>query len=247
MPDFATVPADVVSADETYLMHTYGRLPVELVSAKGAVLTDSTGKDYLDFLGGIGCASLGHCHPAVVAAVRDQAERLWQVGNYFYIENRNEAAQAISGLLSAVTDESGHVEGSTGTTWRMFFGNSGAEANEGAIKVARRWGEVKLDGAAGIVSAHKSFHGRTLATLAATGQDVFHKSFQPLPAGFASVDLNDIDALREAVENPAPSCGPVCAVMLECVQGEGGVWPATYDYLRAVSDLCHEKGILLVI
>ena len=247
MPDFATVPADVVSADETYLMHTYGRLPVELVSAKGAVLTDSTGKDYLDFLGGIGCASLGHCHPAVVAAVRDQAERLWQVGNYFYIENRNEAAQAISGLLSAVTDESGHVEGSTGTTWRMFFGNSGAEANEGAIKVARRWGEVKLGGAAGIVSAHKSFHGRTLATLAATGQDVFHKSFQPLPAGFASVDLNDIDALREAVENPAPSCGPVCAVMLECVQGEGGVWPATYDYLRAVSDLCHEKGILLVI
>ena len=97
------------------------------------------------------------------------------------------------------------------------------------------------------MSAHKSFHGRTLATLAATGQDVFHKSFQPLPAGFASVDLNDIDALREAVENPAPSCGPVCAVMLECVQGEGGVWPATYDYLRAVSDLCHEKGILLVI
>ena len=143
--------------------------------------------------------------------------------------------------------KSGHVEGSTGTTWRMFFGNSGAEANEGAIKVARRWGEVKLGGAAGIVSAHKSFHGRTLATLAATGQDVFHKSFQPLPAGFASVDLNDIDALREAVENPAPSCGPVCAVMLECVQGEGGVWPATYDYLRAVSDLCHEKGILLVI
>ena len=118
MPDFATVPADVVSAGVTYLMHTYGRLPVEFVSAKGAVLTDSTGKDYLDFLGGIGCASLGHCHPAVVAAVRDQAEKLWQVGNYFYIENRNEAAQAISGLLSTVTDESGHVEGSTGTTWR---------------------------------------------------------------------------------------------------------------------------------
>ena len=243
MPDFATVPADVVSADETYLMHTYGRLPVELVSAKGAVLTDSTGKDYLDFLGGIGCASLGHCHPAVVAAVRDQAEKLWQVGNYFYIENRNEAAQAISGLLSTVTDESGHVEGSTGTTWRTFFGNSGAEANEGAIKVARRWGEVKLDGAAGIVSAHKSFHGRTMETIAATMQGWAQDPFQPLPGGFLAIDANDVDALRAVFEQRGSN---ICAVMLEPIQGESGVHPMTPEFMAEVRRLTSEYGALMM-
>ena len=247
MSDFQTVPADVLEGDNTYLMHTYGRLPVQLVSASGATVTDNYGKTYIDFLGGIGCASLGHCHPAVIAAIKDQADKLWQVGNYFYIENRNEAAEGISELLSTVTDESGHVVGSTGTTWRTFFSNSGAESNEGAIKCARRWGEVKLGGASTIVSARQSFHGRTLATLAATGQDKFHASFNPLPAGFVSVPLNDIEALTAAVENPAPESGPVCAVMLECIQGEGGVWPATYDYMREVRDLCTKNNILLVI
>ena len=247
MSDYSAVPNEIESLDEKYLLGTYGRLPVEFVRGQGAVLTDVNGKDYLDFLGGIGCASLGHCHPAVVAAIQDQAAKLMQVGNYYYVENRGEVAHGLSTLLSAITDESGHITGSAGLTWKTFFGNSGAEANEGAIKLARRWGEVKLGGAYGIVSAKKSFHGRTLATLAATGQDAFHKTFKPMPVGFASVELNDIEALREAVEKPAPECGPVCAVMLECVQGEGGVWPAGYDYLRNVSDLCREKGILLII
>ncbi|MBE6480205.1 MAG: aminotransferase class III-fold pyridoxal phosphate-dependent enzyme [Olsenella sp.] len=148
----------------------------------------------------------------------------------------------LSGLLSTTTDEKGHVTGSTGTTWKTFFTNSGAESNEGALKVARRWGERELGGAAGIVSARQSFHGRTLATLAATGQDVFHQSFGPLPAGFSSVPLNDLAALEEAV-----SGGGVCAVMLECVQGEGGVWPADPSYLQAVRKLCDEQRILLVI
>lgn len=246
-PAYSTVDPRVVDLDARYLLGTYARLPVQFVSGHGATLVDSAGKEYTDFLAGIGCASLGHCHPAVVAALKEQADKLWQVGNYYYIENRNELAAGISGLLSTLTDESGHAAGSVGVRWHTFFANSGAEANEGAFKLARRWGEVKLDGAYGIVSARKSFHGRTLATLAATGQDVFHASFKPLPAGFASVELNDIDALRDAVENPSAECGPVCAVMLEPVQGEGGVWNADYDYLRDVADLCREKGLVLIM
>ena len=228
--------------DNAYVMHTYGRLPVEFVSGKGAELTDSNGKVYLDFLAGIGCASLGHANPVVAEAVKAQLDRVWQVGNYYYVENRGELARELCTLLSTTTDELGHVTGSTGTTWKTFFANSGAEANEGALKVARRWGELKLGGASGIVTARQSFHGRTLATLAATGQDVFHKSFGPLPEGFTSVPLNDMGALASAVDD-----GSVCAVMLECVQGEGGVWPAHLDYLRGVRTLCNDRGILLVI
>ena len=137
--------------------------------------------------------------------------------------------------------EGGHQVGSTGTRWKTFFANSGAEANEGAVKIARRWGERKLGGASTIITARRSFHGRTLAMLAATGQDVFHESFLPMPAGFSSVPLNDIYSLREALAR-----GGVCAVMLECVQGEGGVWNANYDYLQDVRDLCTEKGVLLI-
>ncbi len=228
--------------DDAYVMHTYGRLPVEFVSGSGAELVGSDGKIYLDFLAGIGCVSMGHANPVVAEAVRQQLGRVWQVGNYYYVEHRGELARTLSELLSTITDEQGHALGSTGTTWKTFFANSGAEANEGALKVARRWGEVNLGGAAGVVSARQSFHGRTLATLAATGQDVFHKSFGPFPEGFCSVPLNDIDALVAAVD-----AGGVCAVMLECVQGEGGVWPADLDYLRAVRTLCDERDLVLVI
>ena len=228
--------------DDAYVMHTYGRLPVEFVSGNGAELRDSTGKLYLDCLAGIGAVSLGHANEAVAIAVKRQLDRVWQVGNYFYVENRGELAKLLSGLLSTTTDEKGHVTGSTGTTWKTFFANSGAESNEGALKVARRWGERELGGAAGIVSARQSFHGRTLATLAATGQDVFHQSFGPLPEGFTSVPLNDIEALESAIDQVG-----ACAVMLECVQGEGGVWPADPSYLQAVRKLCDERRILLVI
>ncbi len=228
--------------DDAYVMHTYGRLPVEFVDGNGAELTDSDGKVYLDFLAGIGCASLGHANPVVAAAVKEQLDHVWQVGNYYYVEHRGELAQRLSELLATTTDEQGHITGSTGTTWKTFFANSGAEANEGALKVARRWGERNLNGAAGVVSARQSFHGRTLATLAATGQDVFHQSFGPFPDGFCSVPLNDLDALTAAVD-----AGGICAVMLECVQGEGGVWPADLSYLRAVRELCNERGLALVI
>ena len=230
-----------VMLDDRYVMYTYGRLPVEFVEGHGATLVDSEGKDYIDLLGGIGCASLGHVHPAVAEAVREQLDRVWQTGNYFYAEHRGQLAAALSTMLSNTTDEGGHVVGSTGTLWKTFFANSGAEANEGAIKLARRWGEKNLNGAHVIVTARKSFHGRTLATLAATGQDKFHQSFRPLPEGFVSVPLNDIYTLRERVGR-----GGVCAVMLECVQGEGGVWNANYDYLRDVRELCSDAGILLI-
>ncbi|MBQ1841152.1 MAG: aminotransferase class III-fold pyridoxal phosphate-dependent enzyme, partial [Atopobiaceae bacterium] len=143
--------------DDAYVMHTYGRLPVEFVSGSGAELVDSNGKVYLDFLAGIGCASLGHADPVVAEAVKAQLDRVWQVGNYYYVENRGELARAISDLLSTTTDEVGHVTGSTGSVWKTFFANSGAEANEGALKVARRWGERELGGAAGIISARQSF------------------------------------------------------------------------------------------
>lgn len=238
---------EAVQLDDTYVMHTYGRLPAEFVEGHGAELFDVDGRRYLDFLGGIGSVSMGHANPAVAEALAKQVGSVWQVGNYFYVENRGELAHMLSELLSKTTDESGHVTGSTGTVWKSFFSNSGAESNEGALKVARRWGEKKLDGASGIVTARQSFHGRTLATLSATGQDVFHKSFGPLPAGFVSVPLNDEQALLDAIDNPSEATGPVCAVMLECVQGEGGVWPATMEYLRFVRDLCTKRGLVLII
>ena len=233
--------------DEAYIMHTFGRYPVEFVSGAGAVLLDENGKQYIDFLAGIGFVSLGHRHPAVQQALSRQLQRLWQSSNYFYDENRGELAKLLSELLSKKTDELGHINGSTGSVWKSFFSNSGAESNEGAFKVARRWGEKRLDGASGIITARKSFHGRTLATLAATGQDVFHKSFGPFPPGFASVPLNDIDAMVEAVEHPTEETGPVCGIMLECIQGEGGVWPADLDYVRDLRALCDEHGIALMV
>ena len=238
---------NAAALDAAYIMHTFGRSPVEFVSGEGAVLTDSNGKEYLDFLAGIGVLSLGHRHPAVEAALADQLGRIWQSSNYFYDENRGELAKGISGLLSITTDELGHVTGATDSIWKSFFSNSGAESNEGAFKVARRWGEKRLGGASGIVTARKSFHGRTLATLAATGQDVFHKSFGPFPPGFASVPLNDIDAMVEAVERPSEATGAVCGIMLECLQGEGGVWPADLDYLHDLRVLCDTHGIALMV
>lgn len=234
------------AGDNEYVMHTYGRLPVRFVRGEGAVLFDDAGGEYLDFLAGVGAVSMGHCHPAVSAALTEQVGKLWQVSNYFYIENRDELAAHISKLLSAVTDGTGRVVGSTDTVWRSFFTNSGAESNEGAIKLARKWASTR-SGATGIVTALKSFHGRTLATLAATGQEAKQAAFRPLPPGFDHVPLGDIDALEQALSHPSDKTGPVCAVMLECIQGEGGVWPAGTEYLQAAADLCEAHGALLIV
>jgi len=208
------------------VMHTYGRIPLAPVRGAGARLWDAEGREYLDFVAGIAVCSLGHCHPAVVQAVCEQAGRLMHVSNLYYIEPQAELAALL-------------VENSCGD--RVFFCNSGAEANEAAIKLARKYG--KLHGGAEkieIVTALKSFHGRTLAAITATGQPRYQKGFEPLPGGFKYVPFNDLAAMEEAV-------GPqTCAVLLEPVQGEGGVHPAAPEYLAGVRELCRRHGALLI-
>jgi acetylornithine aminotransferase len=226
--------------DATYLMQTYKRKPVEFVRGEGIRLYDAAGTEYLDFLAGIGAASVGHANPRVTRAIQEQASRLLHVSNYYYVEGRGELAKKISGLLNLTTDKD------AASPWRTFFANSGAEAVEGAIKIARKYGMCHLEGASTIVSARRSFHGRTLAALAATGQPSKQDSFRPIPAGFVHVDLNDVQAL-EAMLGQGLGEDRVCAVLLECIQGEGGVYPCTEEYLRAARRLTAERGVLLML
>jgi acetylornithine/N-succinyldiaminopimelate aminotransferase len=214
--------------DAEHVMQTYARLPVAFVRGEGTVLWDSEGKRYLDFLGGLAVTSLGHSHPAVADALADQARTLLHVSNLYYNALQPELAERLDELL--------------GGGGRVFFSNSGAEANECAIKLARRHGQSHGGPARHeIVAAFGSFHGRTLTTLAATGQPQKHEPFQPLPSGFRHVPFADVAALTAAVDER------VCAVMLEPVQGEGGVQPAPAGYLEAVRTLCDEREALLVI
>ena len=222
--------------DDAFVMHTFSRKPVQFVRGQGVRLYDDDGKEYLDFLAGIGVVSVGHCNPTVSSAIVEQAQKLVHVGNYFYIEHRGKLAERICTMLA----------GDTGEKFQVFFANSGAEANEGAIKLARLWGKRHRDGAQGIITAKSSFHGRTLATLAATGQEGLQAPFAPLPPGFAHVPLNDIDALAAALDTPIDGTLPA-AVMLECIQGESGVWPCTREYLQAVRELTAERDMLLVV
>jgi acetylornithine/N-succinyldiaminopimelate aminotransferase len=218
---------EVAELDGAFHMHTYARKPVMFVSGSGMRLTDDDGREYLDFVSGIGAVNLGHSHPAVVEAVREQVGRLTHVSNLFYVEHRDELAQDLVVLF--------------GGGAKVFFCNSGAEANEGAIKLARRWGKARRGSAChDIVTAERSFHGRTLGTLAATGQPSKQEAFAPLPAGFSHVPLNDIDALEAAID------ARTCAVLLEPVQGEGGVFPCDVGYLQAVRRLCDERDVLLM-
>ncbi|MCL2503285.1 MAG: aspartate aminotransferase family protein [Coriobacteriia bacterium] len=214
--------------DAKYVMQTYARKPILFVSGKGMRLFDDEGAEYLDFVSGIGAVNLGHSHPAVCEAIARQGKRLTHVSNLYYVEHRAELAEELSGLFD-------------GGTRRVFFSNSGTEANEGAIKLARRFAQDRHPGAFKVVTAERSFHGRTLATLAATGQAAKQERFLPLPEGFSHVPLNDIDALDAALDET------VAALLLEVVQGEGGVFPANAGYLSAAEQLCRERGILLMI
>ena len=226
--------------DSEYLIQTFGRKPVEFVRGEGVHLYDTEGREYLDFLSGIGVVSVGHCNPQVTKAIQDQAGKLLHVSNYYYVEHRGEVAKALATLLA----------GDSGEHWRVFFANSGAEANEGMIKLARLWGKAHLDGAYGIITAKKSFHGRTLATLSATAQDAKQDPFAPLPGGFTSVPLNDIEALEAALDAPMEGENGMtrpCALMLEVVQGESGVWPCTEEYLQAARKLTADRGVLLIL
>jgi acetylornithine/N-succinyldiaminopimelate aminotransferase len=219
---------DTVSAlDAEFHMHTYTRKPVMFVRGEGMRLFDDDGREYLDFVAGIGAVNLGHSHPAVVEAVREQVGRLTHVSNLYYVEHRDELARDIVTLF--------------GSPSRVFFCNSGTEATEGAIKLARRWGTARRGADCHrIISAERSFHGRTLAALAATGQPSKQEAFEPLPSGFSHVPLNDFTALEASVD------GRTCAVLLEPVQGEGGIYPCEPEYLAAVRRLCDERDVLLI-
>lgn len=220
---------NAVELDDAYVMHTYGRLPRMFERGQGMHLYDDDGNEYLDFLAAIAVCPLGHADPAVTAAVQRQAGSLMQVSNYFHNPERGEVARILAQLAGA---ELG---------WKTFFSNSGAEANECAMKVARRWGiEHRGAGCQTIVTLTGGFHGRTMETLAATAQGWLQDPFQPLPGGFRHVPPNDVVALEAAM-------GPdVCAVMMEPIQGESGVWPLSEDYLRAVRRLADEHGCLVI-
>ncbi|HLW18452.1 MAG TPA: acetylornithine transaminase [Actinomycetota bacterium] len=212
--------------DSRYHMNVYGRQPVAFVRGKGALLWDTEGKQYLDFLAGIAVMSVGHSHPKVVEAIRAQAGELTHVSNLFYTEPQAVLAERLHELLG----------------WgKVFFSNSGAEANECALKLARRWARAQgASDRSGVVVALGSFHGRTFTTLAATGQPHKHEPFAPLPAWFTYVSLNDEEALDQAVGDGTT------AVLLEVVQGEGGVRLATPEYLRAARKFCEERGAALI-
>lgn len=217
----------IIQRDDAYVLHTYARSPVALVGGSGMVATDAEGKQYLDFTSGIGVNVLGYCHPAWVAAVTAQAAKLQHTSNLYYTEPCGALAEELcrrTGLDA------------------VFFGNSGAEANEGAIKAARKY-SVDTYGPSRnrVLTLVNSFHGRTLATLTATGQDVFHHDFGPFPERFGYIPAGSFAALEAAAD------ADTCAVLLELVQGEGGVVALDKDYVAQVAAFCKERDILLLV
>jgi len=212
--------------EKKYFMHTFDRIPVTLVRGEGARVWDEDGREFLDFVGGWAVNSLGHCHPVVAEAVAEQAHTLIQTSNQFYTIPQIRLAELL--VQNSCLD-------------KAFFCNSGAEATEGAVKLARRYGKLNLNGAYEVITATGSFHGRTLAMVAASGQAKFQQPYLPLPAGFVNVEYNNIEAIKAATTNQT------CAAMLEPVQGEGGVNLPDDNYLRTVRAWCDQKGILLIL
>ena len=218
---------------DQHVMATYGRFPIAMERGVGTRLWDSEGKEYLDFVAGIATCTLGHCHPAMVEAATAQIRKLQHVSNLYYIPEQGELAEWLTTRSCAD---------------RVFFCNSGAEANEGAIKLARKYGHTELGIEAPIViTAKSSFHGRTLATVTATGQPKYQKNFNPLVPGFYYVPYNDIEALKEAITALDADQRQVAAILLEPMQGEGGVCPGNPVYFKQVRQLCDQLGILLIL
>ncbi len=209
-----------------YLFSNYRRAPVAFERGSGCRLWSTAGKEYLDFVAGIAVCSLGHADPRLAAAIADQAARLLHVSNLYWIPEQAEAARRL-------------VQASGGAFQRAFFCNSGAEANEALIKIARKRGSAS--GRYEIVVADNSFHGRTLGALAATGNPAYHRGFAPLPEGFRFVPFNDLGALEAAIGERT------CAVLLEPIQGEGGVYPATTEYLQGAERLCRKHDLLFLL
>ena len=218
----------IISLDKQYVAGTYGRFPVELVSGKGSVILGSDGKEYIDMGSGIGVTSFGIADDAWLAAVTAQAAKLQHVSNLYYTE-------PCAKLAKALCEKTGMK--------KVFFSNSGAEANECAIKVARKYSaETKGADCFTIITLENSFHGRTLTTLSATGQDHYHELFQPLTPGFAHVKANDAEALKKLVAQVNPA-----GIMMECVQGEGGVVPLTEEFVKVAAQLAKAQDIPLMI
>lgn len=212
--------------EKKLFLQTIKRVPVTLVRGKGARAWDDQGREYLDFTAGWATNSLGHCPPVVVKALIKQARTLIHTSSQFYTVPQLELARLL--VEHSCLD-------------RVFFCNSGAEANEGAVKLARRYGKLRLNGAYEVITAYNSFHGRTLAMTAATGQSKFQEPYTPLPGGFINVEYNNIEAIKRATGDKT------CAVALEPIQGEGGVNIPDDDYLKKVQSWCREKGILLIL
>jgi acetylornithine/N-succinyldiaminopimelate aminotransferase len=228
----STTPFDAAEFDLN-VMTTYGRFPLALDKGSGCRVWDTDGREYLDFVAGIATCTLGHAHPVMVEAVSQQIQKLHHVSNLYYIPEQGELAKWL-------------VEHSCAD--RAFFCNSGAEANEGAIKLARKYAHTVLGiETPVIITAHASFHGRTLATVTATGQPKYQKHFDPLVPGFYYVPYNDISAIEEAIALLDSTDRQVAAIMLEALQGEGGVRPGDRDYFQRVRQICDEKGILLIL
>jgi len=212
--------------ESEYYMQTTVRVPVTLVRGKGVRVWDDKGKEYLDFVNGLAVNCLGHCHPVVIKTLNEQGRILVQTSNWYYTVPQIKLAQLL-------------VENSCMD--KVFVCNSGLEANEGAVKLARRYGHLHLNGAYEVITTVNSFHGRSLALTAASGQPYMHKPYVPLPGGFINVANNDIEAIKSATTEKT------CAVMLESIQAEGGVNLADEDFLQKVRDWCDSKGILLIL
>ncbi|MDJ1175543.1 aspartate aminotransferase family protein [Roseofilum capinflatum] len=216
-----------------YVMSTYGRFPIALKQGKGCLVWDTQGREYLDFVAGIATCTLGHAHPALVETVTQQISKLHHVSNLYYIQEQGDLAKWL-------------VEHSCAD--RAFFCNSGAEANEGAIKLARKYAHTVLNIEDPVIlTAKASFHGRTLATITATGQAKYQKGFSPLVPGFAYVPYNDFEAVKEAIASLDSSERRVAAILLEALQGEGGVRPGELEYFLRLRQLCDQMGILLIL
>lgn len=215
---------EIADLQKDYLIPTYAP-GIALVEGSGTSVWDAEGNEYLDFVSGIAVTNIGHCHPKMVRAVQDQVETLVHVSNLYYNEKQPLLAKALS--------ERSGMPGA-----KCFFCNSGAEANEGLIKLARLWGSDK--GKYEVVTMRQSFHGRTLATLTATGQDKVQKGFGPLPEGFAYATFNDLQSIDDAISSKT------AAVLVEALQGEGGVIPAEPEFLSNLRKLCDERGVLLL-
>ena len=216
---------DWAALEHKYYQSTFKRQPLTLVRGEGTRVWDSDGKVYLDFVAGIAVNVLGHCHPAIIEAVQHQVTQLVHVSNLYYNMRQIELAELLA-------QQSGGM--------RSFFSNSGAEANEGAIKLARKYGRLHRNGAFEIISMDRSFHGRTLATTAATGQAYYQATWVPIPDGFRQVPFNDLEALKAATSDKT------VAILLEAVQGEGGIYPASKDYLQGVRQWCNEQNLVMI-